>query len=323
MKGSLRILIGLGIAALIMAVAMPASLAQCPQAREFGAQGNGTLTARIIIDTATAGCPNNGNEFGGFWDVDSPGTNSGGPFFETPTQCPVAQWWLTGGMFLGTNAGIQGFIADPSCIINICPSVTSLMQWVVEDTTEDGTNACVIAYQVNETPAAVRWYDHGRTAGNVPNTTTTHIMETFPTVDVTASSGPPPNTDTTQTYRDVVVNFHGEAATTLPASAGIASYEVMYFHGAADPGRLRADWTPLKTVPYADAAIIGDVVTVPCPTQVDDTFLAVGLNYAGGVSSMLVGKSTAIECNPTLADPNEPAKRPTIAPHRRPLSRGR
>ena len=327
MRKSLRILIGLGVAALILAVAMPSSFAQCPQAREFGAQGNGTLTARIKI--ATPVCPNDGNEFGGIWDATNSGINAGGPFFGTPDTCSISTgldggpWWLTGGKFLGANSGIQGFVASPTCIMTLCPGVTGQLMTVVEDVSPDGTDACVIAYLVDETPAAVRWYDHGRTIGGVPGTSGTQIMETFPTVDVTGSSGPPPGTTTTQDYRDVAINFHGAlGSTAAPASAGIVSYDVVYFHGAGDPGRDRSLWTPLKSIPYTDAGVVGDTVAVPCPSETAITYMAVGLTYAGGVESVLVGKSTAVECDPNLAVPQEPAKRPKLQ-QRQPLGRGR
>jgi len=323
MKGSSRILFGLGIAAMILAVAAPA-VAQCPGAREIGAQGNGSLTARIIIDTATNNCPNDGNEFGAMWDV-ATGFNTGGPFFGTPDTCAVNTWWLTGGMFLGTNSGIQGYIASPACTMTNCPAPGASVMTVVEDVSADGTNACVIAYLVDETPPAVRWYDHGRTIGGAPGTSATHVMETFPTVDVTSSAGPPPTTNTTQDYRDIVINFHGMlGAAPLPASAGVLFYNIMWAHtpGPADPGRLRAAYTPLKSIAYADAAIIGDMITpVPCPTTTNDTYLVVGLEYAGGVSSVLVGKSTVVECDPTLADPDETQKRPRLQ-RRRPMGRG-
>ena len=92
-----------------------------------------------------------------------------------------------------------------------------------------------------------------------------------------------------------------------------------------DPGRLRAVWTLEKQVPYADAAVVGDTVAVPCPTTVDNTYLAVGFEYAGGVKSVLVGPAAEIECDPTLADPDDAATkpRPKVAPRRRPLGRGR
>ena len=324
-----NLLTGLGVMALTLIVAAPPGLAQCPASREFGAYGSAPVTARIKIRTPF--CPNDGNEYGAIWDALDPTTNSGGAFFGTPDLCPISTgldggpWWLTGGKFLGPDSGIQGFLSSHVCLMTYCPPRDAYLQVVVEDVSVDGADACTIVYLVDETPAQVRWYDLGRTVGGVAGTVGTHVMETFPYVDLVSQSGTPPNTTTTQNYRDVVINFHGVSEpgnTPLPASAGIRAYDVMVHHGPTDPGRLRSAWTLLKSIPYSDAAIIGDTVSVPCPTLVDDSYLAVGLEYAGGVKSVLVGRSLAVECDPNLADPIEPAKRP-IFQRRGPLRRGR
>ena len=72
MKGTFKVLMGLGVAAVIVAVAMPTSLAQCPTSREFGGQGNGGITGRIKIDTTVHGFPNDGNELASFWHTEDP-----------------------------------------------------------------------------------------------------------------------------------------------------------------------------------------------------------------------------------------------------------
>lgn len=324
MKGLSKALVALGVVAVAAAVAMPA-LAQCPTSREFGAQGNGMLTGRIIIDTAANGFPNDGNELGSVYEPGS-GFNNGGPHFGgADTSCPVGVWYLTGGMFLGTNSGIQGFVADPSCLMNFCPPGGASLVSVVED--ENGGDAGFIAYMTQETPAAIRWYDHSATKGTagVANAVNTDAFQSYPTVSVTGSSGPPPGTTVTNNYSDLGANVH-VAVGGAPAApnAAIVSYDIMSHHGPGDPGRNRGAWTLEKSIPYG-GAVVGDNIAVPCPTTTDDTFLAVGATFAGGVQSLLVGAPTAIECDPNLAEPDTKIDRRDRRRDRgaKPLGRGR
>ena len=57
-----KFLFGIGVVAVIFAAAAPSSFAQCPMAREFGAQGSGTVANRIKIDNTN--CPHDGDEVG-------------------------------------------------------------------------------------------------------------------------------------------------------------------------------------------------------------------------------------------------------------------
>ena len=308
MKGS-RVFLGLCAAIAIVALAMPLNHAQCPTSREFGAQGNGALTGRIKIDTTTHGFPNDGNEFSSVWDTvngsglfgsgDHIGTNQG--------ACPQEVWYVTGGMFLQTLAGIQGFIGTPGCFPVQCPLASAHVATLVEDVGPNG--AGFILYSVEETPANIRPYDHARTAGidGVPSAQATQVFELYPTVNTSGSAGPPPNTTVTNSYENLLLNFHG-AGLTAQASSAILSYDIVAHHGAADPGVQRADYNlgTIRTIPYEDAGIVGDAILVPCPTQADDTYLAVGASFkdgSGAISSALVGSTTAVECDPNIAEP--------------------
>jgi hypothetical protein len=127
-------------------------------------------------------------------------------------------------------------------------------------------------------------------------------------VDVQASSGPPPNTNLTNLYRDVVINFHG-AGPLGNAATMISSFDVFWAHGPLQPGRPRNDpgWTFLQSVPYNGGATPDTIIGVPCPTTTDDTFVAVGLTYDGAVPSFYLGAATTVECDPSIADPDVPS----------------
>jgi hypothetical protein len=319
MKGS-RVILGIGVAALAVTLAAPLSHAQCPVPQEFGAQGNGMLTGRIIIDTTTNNYPNNGNEFGSVWDtVQGSAQLSAGPHFAAPGDiCPSTEWWDTGGAFLLANSGIQAFFGSPTCFLIQCPNeAISQVTTLLEDTTPDNSNAGFIVYSVDATFAAIRPWDHARTAGisQVPSATAMQTFQHYPAVTVTSSSGPPPTTTLTNNYLDLSLNFHG-VGDTAQGSSTIVSYDILAHHGATDPGRLRAAYGlgQIASIPYANAGVAGHQVLVPCPTSAADTFLAVGATFLdpdtpGNLKSILVGKATAVECNPNIATPQPTLER--------------
>ena len=47
---------------------------------------------------------------------------------------------------------------------------------------------------------------------------------------------------------------------------------------------------------------------MPCPTTTNNTYVAVGLTFDGLIPSFYVGKSTEVECDPSIADPDSPSE---------------
>ena len=301
-----------------MLITVPASHAQCPTSREFGGQGNGMLTGRIIIDTTSEGFPNDGNEFTSVWDVEN-GSASFGSGDHVPTNpgaCPnmggTTGWYLTGTMLLGANAGIQGFIGTSGCFPVQCPTPGELIATLVED--EIGVDAGFILYTVENTPAEIRPYDHARTAGinGIPSALEIQAFLPYPRVEVTSSSGCFPLQTLTANYADLAPNYHG-AGLTSAASPAIQSYDDVAHHGPSSPDRLRTSYNlgTIDSIPYADSEVVGHVFNAPCPTLEDDTYLSIGVTFvdpaSGGLESILVGPPTSVECDPCIADPNAPA----------------
>ena len=208
-----------------------------------------------------------------------------------------------------------------------CPSFYASMTVLVEDQTADGKDAAFVTYTADGTPGPIRWWDLARTdPATQPSNDVTHNMYAFPRVDTTGSSGPPPNTTVTNNYRDPAQNVWVVGSSgPLPPNTVVDSYDIFFHHGPSEPGtgRVRSGWTHLKTIPYTNSGIVADSIVVPCPTSVDDTFLAVGLTF-DGVPSYFVGRSTQIECDPNLAEPDQPTIRPQNRLKRRTLGhRGR
>ncbi len=90
------------------------------------------------------------------------------------------------------------------------------------------------------------------------------------------------------------------------ASEFITGYTVHTFSGTDDPGRDAASWGPaVQTVPFTGAAATLTGLDVDCSNQANDVFLAVGMELAGEYETVHLGASTIVECDPTLADPDD------------------
>jgi hypothetical protein len=303
---------------MIIAIAAPAQ-AQCAVTQIFGATGDKAEAGRIFIATAVNGFPTDGNEKGSFYDRDNAqGNNNGGPHFAGPDLCTCLggpNWCRISPS--GVDLSIVGAMSSPTCQTSGPCQEEKTFVFIVEDQNDDGTDAGFITYQVDWSTQTLRAFDHARTADPNPMALTTHVMERFPTVDVQSSSGPPPTTQLNNDYANVVINFHGvEGLADNPvdpdtANGGsIAAYDICTFRGTADPGRERvADgWTcaGADQIVYTNpAGPVSASFDVPCPDTDLDTFVAVGIEFVGGVDSVYVGESTAVECNPTIADPDE------------------
>jgi hypothetical protein len=330
---------GLGAAVVIVALAAPTALAQCPEAREVAMAGNGKTHGRIGVDMVDPTVPtdpiawlNNQTEVATFWETGTNSNNAGGAHFGTPSTCPSdtgaagLPWWKFGGAGADVDdRSIQFFISSPGCTLPFCPAAEASITVLVEDQSDDGLKAGFITYTANETPGPIRWWDLARTdPATQPSNDVIHTFWAYPTVDTTTSSGPPPSTTVTNNYRDVAINTWVVGPSgPLPPNSVIDSYDIVYHHGPGEPatGRVRSGWTFLQSIPYSNAGVIGDSFLVPCPSPLDSTFLAVGITV-DGVESYYVGESTAVACDPTIAEPDEPTIRPRNQLRRKPLSRG-
>jgi hypothetical protein len=349
MKKTLRILVGIGAVATMVALAVPQAYAQggvaCNPTKRMGAQQQATSVGIITIDTTTHGFPTgpigDGTIKGSWWAKGGGASNnSGGPHFAGPNLCPCESghlWCKTGTAAVGANLGIIAQVGQAGCNQTLaCPNGADLVT-VVEDVSADGKDAGFIMYIVDDSNATIRAWDHSRTANPAAGAVSTQIMERFPTADVQMSSGPPPDTTITSDYASVSINFHGvsggAANTPRNSTEGILSYDVCVFHGTADPGRARTLWdctTEGVSVAYDNnppGSSTSHAYLVPCnpPNDPNNTFVAVGLTYVDNVKSFYVGQSTEVECNPAIADPDDQkVRRPdSFDSRRRGVSRGR
>ena len=327
MKRTLKLLGGIAAVVAIVALAAPASHAQCPAARSFGGFPGGKLGAQVVIDASAF--QDNNNELGQFWETGNPGNGSGvgaAGSCDSQGSGTALAWWQNVGTT--TLRGIRGFVAQPGCTLALCPGVGASLTFLVEDMTADGSSSGFVMYTVDETPAGARWYDHARTDPNAGiGTSLTHVMGSLPAVFIGGSNGAPPATTASNDYADIGILFHGVTGagnTPLPGSAQISSYDVMSASNA-DPGRDRSLWTLVQKVPYNDADILADQVVVPCPGgPVGTTVLAIGLTLDGGIETSTVGPaSLPFSCDPNLAVPEEDTpkvRRPSIK-RQKPVSR--
>jgi len=307
MKGYLKGMLGLAAAAVIVIASMPVAEAQCANARNLGAGSGNNTHSRIKLQAAW---DLTDTSIGSIWEVGQAGAvNSGGSHFGDGGACPSSNWISTGGMFPGLGLiALNASLASPTCLLSNCPAAGASVITVVESASPDGSTAGFVAYTVDDTPAGFRWYDHARTIGS-PAGQNTVVFQEYPVVDVSGSVGPPPNTTLTANYEDLAINVSavaGSADTAQPASGSVLSYDILSATSMTDPGRNRSayDPTPVRTVPYTDAMVVGDSIAVPCADMVSNSFVAVGVTFVDGVQSILVGPAVAVECDPAHADPD-------------------
>jgi hypothetical protein len=282
------------------------------------------------VGVSPAGVTPPGDEIGRFWtSTDSTlGNNFQG-------NCPATSFWrlnddenqLPNGALRIDNA-----MGSADCHANTCPSYEDPLTVVIEDFGSPppgiGGDAYFVAWQVSPTPGgtAPRTWDFART-GLTPGTTeTVYPFVRFPHANVTSSARSGVNIEVTLHYADVAPNFHGATGgpatpgalgASLPATSTIVSYDLMFRYGNSDPGRSRSLWTHIATVPYPGIGVPGVFVSLPCLTSpqqlLQDMFIAVGITFDGGagpdVPSTLVGRATMIECDPNLAEPQQPIQR--------------
>jgi hypothetical protein len=292
-----------GALALVLSAA-PSVLAQCANARVFGGDAGGMAEPKLNV--LTNGTENAGNESGYFWENGTPGNDSVGG---GGVGCPSSQWWVLS----GPDRRVLGAIASPACQMDVCPAAGAVLNLVVEDATADGKDAAIIMFQVDETPATFRWWDHARvTPGYTPGQGGTYaaVMERFPTVDVKASAkGSATSIVITNAYANLAPNYHGvqgPAHTPTPASTGIAAYEILAHNDYDPPGRARGSWNMgvVAHVPYQNAAVLGHTMEAQCFKPTEPLYLGVAVEFVDGVKSALVGRHTVIACE-FIADPDD------------------
>lgn len=343
MKPRVKFLIALVAALVVVGLVAPMVSAQCSPGRVVGMTENGKQKGRIAVDTdAEIPLLNNGTEKGSVWGVGSALTmHSCGPQIQASGICSTGidtcptqtgnqgtPWWYKAwAATTPEQMSIYFGISITGCTLTNCPSDGQAVAVLVEDVTADGADAGFVLYAADDTPAdPYRWYDLARTDPTADDQTDPdafHTMHAFPTVNTRNSAGPPPNTTVTNDYRDQgnapTKNVWIVAGGTYLPTQILTSYDIYWHHGPADPGRVRAgNWTLLKSVAYSGGPIASDLIAVPCPTEAADTYLAVGMSFdgtwtgddtlpAGSVQTYYVGRSTAVECDPTLADPDAPS----------------
>ncbi len=89
------------------------------------------------------------------------------------------------------------------------------------------------------------------------------------------------------------------------AEGSITGISLYTFHGAADPGRDAANWTFHSTIPYTGADSTAAGLIIGCVDDGMDTYVAAAINLTGELDTLHVGPSIVVECDGTLADPDD------------------
>jgi hypothetical protein len=243
-------------------------------------------------------------------------------------------WWQVAQT---TLRGIDGLISGTGCRASTCPLGDMCLvveDWETAGPPGVGDGAYFIGFRTNETPGNFRYWDLAKQCGPQDTTAQCEVpFEQFPIPFITSATKV--GTDRAVTYdsnADPSINVYVHTPNAGPASGLIQSYDLMIHNGPGDPGRNRNAacpgepngkcWNPLQSLPYADAALSGIGLNIPCDNEVDDAFVAFGITFVGGppggpVPSQLVGQAIQVECDPNIADPKV-KPRPSIRTDERP-----
>jgi hypothetical protein len=331
MKSMVKILLGVVAGAMVLAVASPPALAQCGAGpRVFASIGGAGTDNKFRLNP---GASNGvlGQEFGRFWQCSNSNEGNnftpGDPARKMWTGCGAADpgccptqggtqagggWWQ---IAQTTQRGINGIIAGTGCIASTCPSTDLCV--VVEDWESPGPpgvgkGAYFVGFRVLETPATLRWWDLSRQCGTPGSGAQCEAtMQQFPVPKITsATKAGVARQIVTDSNTDPAINVYVHTPNVGPASALVASYDLMVHYGTGDPGRDRNSgaWSMLAQIPYTDAALSNAPVQVPCDQGLSDAYLAFGLTFVGGppggpVPSQLVGAAIQVECGGDIAEP--------------------
>jgi hypothetical protein len=339
MKSMVKIVLGVIAGALVLGVSAPPAEAQCGTgARNFATQGGGGTTPKFRFSPAgTHGVL--GTEFGRFWSCIN--SNEGNNFIPgdperkmNPTGCPSTGngqggggWWQVSQT---TLRAIDGQLAGLGCTASSCPDTDLCLvveDWATGGPPGVGQGAFFIGHRSNFTAGAIRQWDLARHCGASDSglQCTANLTE-FPVPKITsATKAGVDRAIITDSDKDPAVNVYVYTPNVGPASAVIASYDLMVHTGTSDPGRNRNAttcpsnpggrcWNMLAQIPYNNAAVVGAPINVPCDNIPEDAFIAFGLSFIGGnpggpVPSQLVGRAIQVECGGDIADPDPRPKK--------------
>jgi hypothetical protein len=315
-------------------LASPSAEAQCATGpRHFGSFA-GMGLPKLRIDPQSSW--DSGAEIGRFWQsansslannwcIDA-GLTCHPDMLPLPNGCPSTGNGQSGGGWWQVTAttlrGFNGFVAGSGCEANLCPSGDFTV--IVEDygpTGPPGINdtAYFIAHRVDETTGGARWWDLSK----VGQDGGTLLMLEYPRPTITASAANGNDRQLTMNYANISFHSHVGHESTNPIPISdldvIESYDLLLHTGTSDPGRNRFAtgcappnpggrcWTLIHQRAFTGSGPENVQVTVPCNSQLKDSYIALGVTFDGGtgpaVPSALVGRAIQVECSPNIAAP--------------------
>lgn len=273
----------LGLMAVVAALGVSTVSATCIPAKDFsswtftrGAYYYVFFAADSAVVNQAGGLPPGMG--GAFWQ---PGNRAGA----NEGTYGVAGWlgYLAPyGWYLNGNLGDGGVVG--------CPT-GSILVVATDPSPAGGSRTDVIITQANEDPTEAPFFFTG------PNLT----FQPMPQPQVTGSSRSASSVLVDLVFDDPARSFYSTYGTA--ATEHITNI-VLFSAKGADPGRDLAGWTEIGRFPYAGGQTSAPQFTVDC-TDPADTFLAAGLVMSDGFVPTHVSASIAIECDATLADPDD------------------
>jgi hypothetical protein len=274
MKFTIKILLGLVVAAAVVATSIPVAEAQCATgSRNFHSISGGNATSKGRVSPAgTWGLANIGSEIGRIWEPTNSGLGNnwcvGNNTTCDPNRLPLPEgvgcpsddatgpWWEANQT---TNRIFAGDIATGDCVLNTCPENDLI--FLVEDYGDSaapptvGGTAYFIAARTNRdaaAPCAGRQFDLAKPLGQSAACNNTNVnvrpMLEFPMLEIVSSNKVSNDVQVSTNYGrsqtpgaadDAGDSAWGFSQAALPDDSIIATIDILTHTGPSDPGRDR------------------------------------------------------------------------------------
>jgi hypothetical protein len=272
-----KIILGLAVVALAVAIATPAANANCGSIRSASTYANG------VAVYWHSPLPAGGNLVGRSWQLGG-GTSA----WDSSTGVVPCQG------FLYFSAGGINLNLDLASCGGGCPATNSTLAVLAQHQPAGGTQTAFLLDTVTETPANTINFDY--TSQGDHNL----IVQGKPTI--VSSSRAPGQVTLNLSFPSVTGGLYGPNAGT-----SVSGYRVVSARSAVNPGRDAAAFnTPLLTGGTVAAAGGGPAaasVTLDCSVLTDQWVATQILFEGNAIASGAVSEPRQVHCDPALADP--------------------
>lgn len=235
-----------------------------------------------------------------YWHAPGGDTDASGSLAGQTWQLGAPATWSTGScggsMFYFGPGGI-GLSFDMSTCGTGCPTSGSTLAVLAQKRNNTGGSDFLLATVV-ETPSGAVNFDY--------STQPEHTMIPIPRPRVTASARTAPNVNLSIGIDSIADGLFGPNA-----ASAVVGYRILGKSAplaSSGPGSAASDYDAAPRAVIAAPGGVGGAtpLTVDCSNIANDQFLAVQLQFEGGIFSDSVSAATRVRCDPAVANPRTP-----------------